>query len=116
MTPTHGFIGVPSSAGAHYPGQEKTPATLRHAGIEEQLKRAGISIIAYGDLPLVACRVDPNTSHSERVADVRRVAGGVANYVEKIVAAHQAPLVIGGDCTITIGVVAVLFGANVILH
>ena len=60
----------------------------------------------YGDLSVAACRVDPNTSHSERVADVRRVAGQVASYVQKIVAAQQAPLVIGGDCTITLGVVA----------
>jgi arginase len=106
MTRTYGFIGVPSSAGAHYPGQEKTPAAFRDAGIEGRLTRAGISMIDYGDLPLVGCRVDPNTSRAERVADVRSVAGGVANYVEKIVAAQQAPLVIGGDCTITIGVVA----------
>jgi arginase len=106
MMRTHGLIGVPSSAGAHYPGQEKTPAALRDAGIEDRLTRAGISITDYGDLPLVVCRVDPNTSHSERVADVRSVAGGVADYVERIVAAQQVPLVIGGDCTITIGVVA----------
>jgi arginase len=50
MMRTHGLIGVPSSAGAHYPGQEKTPATLRAAGTEDRLTRAGISITDYGDL------------------------------------------------------------------
>ena len=106
MTRTHGFIGVPSSAGAHYPGQEKTPAALREAGIEDRLSMAGISFIDYGDLPLVNCRVDPKTTHAERVADVQGVGERVANSVEKIVTARQTPLVIGGDCTITIGAVA----------
>jgi arginase len=102
---THGLIGVPSSAGAHYPGQEKTPATLRAAGIEDRLTGAESQSHRLWRSPLV-CRVDSNTSHAERVADVRSVAGGVADYVEKIVGAQQVPLVIGGDCTITIGVVA----------
>jgi hypothetical protein len=29
MMRTHGLTGVPSTAGGHYPGQEKTPATLQ---------------------------------------------------------------------------------------
>jgi arginase len=91
MMRTHGLIGVPSSAGPHYPCQEKTPATLRQAGIKDRLSRAGISITDYGDLPLIVCRVDPKTSHAERVADVRNVAGGVADCVEKIVGAQQIP-------------------------
>ncbi len=38
MTRTLGLIGVPSSAGAHAPGQEKAPEYLRHAGLVERLE------------------------------------------------------------------------------
>ena len=33
-----GLIGVPSSAGAHWPGQEKAPGALREAGLVERLE------------------------------------------------------------------------------
>ena len=106
MIPTFGLVGVPSSAGAHYPGQEKTPAALRSAGLEARLKHAGISIVDYGDLPLVRCRVDCGAISAESVADAHSVACRLADCIENIVSAEHIPLIIGGDCTITIGVVA----------
>ena len=112
MTRIFGLIGVPSSAGAHYPGQEKAPAALRRAGLATRLAGVGISILDYGDLPSKCCRVDPTTRNIDRIADVRTVAANVAASVEKIVSAQQTPLVIGGDCTITIGVVAALVGSQ----
>jgi arginase len=71
-----------------------------------QLSEAGIAVDDHGNLPSVCCRVDPRTTIAERIADVQIVAGRVANCVEKIVSAQQNPLVIGGGCTIAIGVVA----------
>lgn len=112
MNRIFGLVGVPSSAGAHYPGQEKAPATLRRAGLDTQLTGMGISIVDYGDLASVCCRVDPNTSQADRIAEVRTVAAKVANSVEKIMTDQKTPLVIGGDCTSTIGVLPVLFGSN----
>jgi arginase len=112
MTRIFGLIGVPSSAGAHYPGQEKAPAALRRAGLATRLAGAAISILDYGDLPSKCCRVHPATRNIDRIADVRTVAANVAASVEKIVSAQQTPLVIGGDCTITIGVVAALVGSQ----
>ena len=44
-----GLIGVPSTAGAHYPGQEKAPVAVRGAGLATRLAGAGISILNYGD-------------------------------------------------------------------
>ena len=61
MTPIFGLVGAPSSAGAHYPGQEQTPAALRAAGLTGRLTAAGISAVDYGDLPLVRCRVNRTT-------------------------------------------------------
>jgi arginase len=48
-----GLLGVPSSAAAHGPGQEKAPAALRRAGLPERLSAAGVPVADYDDLPVV---------------------------------------------------------------
>jgi arginase len=106
MTHIFGLIGVPSSAGAHYPGQEQTPAALRAAGLTARLTAAGISLVDYGDLPLERCGVDRTTVQAQTLAQVQAVASRLADSVETIVYAEHIPLVIGGDCTITLGVLA----------
>ena len=47
-----GLIGVPSSAGAHWPGQEKAPGVLRGAGLVEESRneRAPRSLDLFGAL------------------------------------------------------------------
>jgi arginase len=101
-----GLIGAPSSAGAHYPGQEKTPSALRAAGLVGRLTTAGISLADYGDLSLVRCRVDRTPDQRETVAQVQAFASQLADHIEKVVYSNHLPLVVGGDCTITLGVLA----------
>jgi hypothetical protein len=63
MTHTLGLTGVPSSAGAHWPGQEQTPAALRAAGLIARL-RAGASrlrTMAIYQRCAVALTVPPTT-------------------------------------------------------
>src|SRR6266545_2986209 len=79
---TIALIGVPTSAGSHGPGQEKAPQALRRAGLVEGLRAAGLEVEDHGDLP---------TARYQAHAAVDR---------------GQRPLVLGGDCTITLGVVA----------
>ena len=52
-TQTIGLIGVPSSAGAHWPGQEKAPQYLRRAGLVERLEASGALVVDHRDLPVV---------------------------------------------------------------
>jgi arginase len=101
-----GLIGVPSSAGAHGPGQEKAPAALRSAGLLGALREAGLEVEDLGDLPLV--RFVPDRASRKRQSQPRviRVAQEVANRVAGAAERGLVPLVLGGDCTITIGVVA----------
>ena len=102
MTRTLAFIGVPSSAGAHFPGQEKTPAALRSAGFRME------SMHDYGDLPCEQFQPD-RTSRCARNADaVIRVAKATRDRTRRAVDAGHVPFVIGGDCSITTGVVAAL--------
>ena len=70
-----GMLGAPSSAAAHWPGQEKAPAALRRAGLPERLSAAGVRIVDYGDLPVVRWRPDPHQQrHSGTVT--MAAAGG----------------------------------------
>jgi arginase len=101
-----GLIGVPSSAGAHGPGQEKAPSALRKAGLLGALREAGLDVEDLGDLPVTRFTPDhanrKRQSQSRVVKVARQVADGVAGAVER----ELIPLVLGGDCTITLGVVA----------
>jgi len=100
------LIGVPSSAGAHWPGQEKTPQYLRDAGLVSYLENAGLGVIDYGDLPLVRFRPDKLHRHQQNLTTVADVANHVADQIELALTNNNLPLVIGGDCTIGLGVIA----------
>lgn len=100
------MIGVPTSAGAHHAGQERAPAALRKAGLAERLLKAGVGLADAGDLPGADFAVDHEHPGARNLGSVVRVAREVADAVAGIVRAGSRPLVVGGDCTITLGVVA----------
>src|ERR1700737_99395 len=101
-----GLIGVPSSAGAHGPGQEKAPSALRQAGLRGALREAGLEVEDLGDLPVA--RFTPDAANRKRQSQSRvvKVARQVAESVARAVERELVPLVLGGDCTVTLGVVA----------
>ena len=101
-----GLIGVPSSAGAHWPGQDQAPRALREAGLVERLESAGLVVVDYGDLPRVRFRPDPEHRNPQNLEAVVEIARSVADRVEAILRAGEIPLVIGGDCTIELGVLS----------
>jgi arginase len=96
-------LGVPTSAGSHNPGQELAPAAWREAGLIGQLRAAGLDVEDRGDLPAEPFRPvspDGGLRDADRVAAIAR---NVAAEVAAIRAAGRLPLVLGGDCTITLG-------------
>jgi arginase len=99
-------LGVPSSAGAHHAGQDRAPAALREAGLIERLRAAGQSVEDAGDLPGAVFAVDHEHPGARNLAAVVRVAREVADAVAGLAASGRLALVLGGDCTITLGVVA----------
>jgi arginase len=99
-------LGVASSAGTHYPGQERAPSALRAAGLLERLRAAGISVHDRGDVVKEVFTVDHAQPTRRNLSAVARVARAVAVVVAEVDALGDIPLVIGGDCTITLGVVA----------
>jgi arginase len=100
------LIGVPSSAGAHHAGQELAPAALRAAGLLSRLAAAGVDVTDRGDLPGAVFAVDSEHPRARNIPAVVRVAREVADAVAEVVGSGERPLVLGGDCTITVGVVA----------
>lgn len=99
-------MGVPTSAGAHMPGQEKAPAALRQAGLIELLGKSGIDVADLGDLPVARHRPDPANRRHQNAEQVLQVARAVAERIERTVNAGRRVLIIGGDCTISLGVVS----------
>ncbi|HMG28812.1 MAG TPA: arginase family protein [Jiangellaceae bacterium] len=105
-------LGVPSSAGAHTPGLEKGPAALREAGLVDLLRQAGCAVEDYGDIEGFRWRPDPDHPHAQNASVVARVARDVAAAVAEITRRSRLPLIVGGDCTVTVGVVAGLAGSG----
>jgi arginase len=100
------MIGVPTSAGAHHAGQDLAPDALRAAGLADQLARAGLIVTDAGNLPGAVFAADRANPAARNIAAVARVAARVADAVDAAAGDGKLPLVLGGDCTITIGAVA----------
>ena len=99
-------VGVPSSAAAHSRGIERAPAALRAAGLLEALRGAGVDVQDDGDLPEAAWRAHLTPGEPN---DLDRVADGVLEVRRRtaaVLARGRTPLVLGGECTVAIGVVA----------
>jgi arginase len=100
------LIGVASSAGTHHAGQDQAPAALRRAGFLERLRAEGVTVDDRGDLVHEVFVADEMVATARNLASVVRVARAVADAVADTLADGALPLILGGDCTITLGVVA----------
>jgi arginase len=101
-----GLLGVPSSAAAHWPGQEKAPAALREAGLVRLLRDAGSDIIDYGDRAVVRWRPHAFQRRPHNLSQVLEVLADARERIGRIFAAGQLPVVLGGECTLTIALVS----------
>lgn len=99
-------LGVPTSAGAHHAGQDLAPAALREQGFIDTLRTAGFPVTDVGDVGGEVFAADTLGATARNIDAVVRVALVVADAVERETRAGRLPIVLGGDCTITLGVVA----------
>ena len=93
------LIGAPTSAGAHSPGQERAPQALRASG---RLPAA----LDLGDTTLRRWAPDRAHRRAQNAGGVAASAAEVAAKVEEALRGGRRALVLGGDCTIELGVVA----------
>ena len=101
-----GLLGVPSSSAAHWPGQEKAPGALRAAGLTALLAETGHRVVDYGDRPVVRWRPHPHQRRPHDLIRTLEVLRDARSQVAAIFGAGQIPLVVGGECTLTIAVVS----------
>ncbi len=104
--PRLSLIGVPSSAGARQTGQERAPAAFRSAGLLERLRAKGLDVADLGDLSPISFRPDPQHPRRQNAALVVDVARQAADRVDQARANRRLPLVLGGDCSLSLGVIA----------
>ena len=94
--PKIAVIGVPSSAGARQPGQERAPAAFRRAGLIEWLSTPDLNVLDFGDLPLVAFHPDLAHPRRQNLPLVLEVSKRVADEVARAVQTGAKPVVLGG--------------------
>ena len=81
-------------------GEEHAPAALRAAGLVERLRARDAG---EADARIRDTRRDPDTGVVGAGA-VRRAARAIASRLRELLEASQRPLVVGGDCTLLLGV------------
>ena len=99
-------LGAATSAGTHHAGQERAPAALRAGGFVPLLEAAGLAVTDLGDVARETFRVDRSGAPARNEAATARAATAVANAVERAASEDAVLVVLGGDCTVTLGVLA----------
>ena len=105
-------IGVPSSAGSYAAGQDQAPAALRHAGLLEALSAAGLLVRDHGDLPEQIWRPDRQRPLAQNADQVAACLRELADRLGPLLAGGDTVLVLGGNCTIALAVMAALRRLN----
>jgi arginase len=105
-------IGVPSSAGSYAAGQDQAPAALRDAGLVEALDGAGLVVRDEGDLAQQIWRPDRERPFAQNADQVAACLQDLADRLTPLLAEGDTVLVIGGNCTIALSVMAALERLN----
>jgi arginase len=95
-------LDAPIDSSGEGRGEEHAPAALREAGL---IDRLGARDAGEAEARIRDARRDPETGVIG-VDDVRRGSAAVASSVRAVLDAGEVPLVVGGDCTLLVGVFA----------
>src|ERR1700728_3213787 len=101
-------VGVPSSAGSYAAGQDQAPGALRSAGLVEALVAVGREVRDDGDLPVQVWRPDRDHPLAQNADQVTACLQELAERLGPALANGDMVLVLGGNCTIALAVIAAL--------
>jgi arginase len=99
-------LGAATSAGTHHAGQERAPDALRAGGFVQRLEAAGLVVTDLGNVARDTFRVDRTGGPVRNAAATTSAARAVADAVEEAADPDEVLVVLGGDCTVTLGVLA----------
>jgi arginase len=102
------IVGVPSSSGSYAAGQDQAPTVLRSAGLVDALSALGLEVHDEGDLPLQIWRPDRLNPRAQNVGEVTESIRELIECLIPLLARGDTLLVLGGNCTVALGVVAAL--------
>lgn len=102
------LIGAPSSAAANAAGCEAAPAALRAAGLAARLETIGYEVSDAGDIALNAWRADEESPRARNAAASVKSLEALQPLVEKAVKSGALPVILGGDCTVTMAALAAI--------
>jgi arginase family enzyme len=93
-------VDAPIDCSGRGRGEEHAPAALRAAGLVERLRARDAG---EADARIHDTHRDPDTGVVGAV-EVRRASVAIASGVREVLEARERPLVLGGDCTLLLGV------------
>ena len=110
MGQTIAYVGIPTSLGSYGPGQEKAPQAFRDAGFPEMLRKEGLAVVDYGDLPVRRWRPDKTNLLAQHWEAVVACVRETETHLSESISQGFIPVVIGGNCLVELGVVAASLG------
>jgi arginase len=100
------LLGVPTSAAALSAGHERAPGALRAAGLVARLSAAGFEVTDHGDCATHVFQVDDEHPRARNVSQVLATLEELRPKVEIAVKSGALPLILGGDSSIVLAVIA----------
>ncbi|HVA16997.1 MAG TPA: arginase family protein [Candidatus Dormibacteraeota bacterium] len=100
------LLGAPTSAAALAAGHEKAPQALRAAGLIERLQSLGYSVTDVGDDPVAMYQPDDESPRARNLPRVVKALEALKPRVEAAVKTGGLPLIICGDCSSALAVIA----------
>ncbi|RYB91647.1 arginase [Nocardioides oleivorans] len=104
-------LGYPSSAGAYCVGVEHAPTALRDAGLVSALTAEGHRVNDHGDLPVHLWKPDRERPRAQNLLEEVEALRALADAAAPLIATEGRLLVLGGSCTVALGLCAAV--ANV---
>lgn len=105
-------LGVPSSAGAYCVGVERAPGALRDAGLVEALAATGAQVVDAGDLTRRVWVPDRTSPFAQNLGDEAEAMVELADAAAMLLAQGERLLVLGGSCTVAVGMCAAMAQAG----
>lgn len=103
---TINVLGYPSSAAAYCVGVEEAPSALRDAGLTSALEAAGHRVHDAGDLTVRRWRPDRERPLAQNLDDEVTGLRELAAAAQPLLASGAPLLVLGGSCTVALGLYA----------
>jgi arginase len=100
------LLGAPTSAAAMSAGHEEAPRALRAAGLVDRLRGIGYEVADLGDDPVQQFKPDEESPRARNLRPILAALDALKPRVEQAAKSGALPLILSGDCSISLATVA----------